>query len=429
MSSISIPRGIDENLARVLREITQQLEKAQSITDKFSIESDERGKPRVLVTTSVGKASIGATVEERGNEDIQSRDIDAKKKDILNVRRIKCDEMEVSNETLYVGPHCKLYTDGQGIWVRTPVDNFKLSSVTSDHGDLDGLADNDHPQYSLTSHDHDHGTLTGLSDNDHPQYSLTSHDHDHGTLTGLSDDDHPQYALAGAATASRLTLAAAEKLLGRGSGGGAGAVQEIGAGFGLSIASTTLTNTQPRSFPAQPCGYLAGVYYDFSQNAAGGATRAIVADQLYLWPAFVNWDVTPLEFGVSVQSAAASGKSMRVVIYDSSATGFPNLKLWESASFLVDSTGYKRNSTGLTLKLDAGTLYWIGVWSDGAPTLYGYPTSGTLSLGLQSSSSSSYYGTIRRAYTAFSGTLASPFVMTSADLNTAQNAASVRFLV
>lgn len=44
----------------------------------------------------------------------------------------------------------------------------------TDHGELDGLADNDHPQYLLAA-DYDapvtdHGALTGLADNDHPQY-------------------------------------------------------------------------------------------------------------------------------------------------------------------------------------------------------------------------------------------------------------------
>lgn len=155
------------------------------------------------------------------------------------------------------------------------------SAGVSDHGDLAGLEDDDHPQYltrtnfttysgSLqdqiddktdTGHTHtesnitdldkytqaevdaliinDHGGLNGLSDDDHPQYlnesrgdarySQLSHTHvedditdldkytqnevtniitttsgslqdqiddismDHGELTGLSDDDHPQY--------------------------------------------------------------------------------------------------------------------------------------------------------------------------------------------------------------------------------------------
>lgn len=44
----------------------------------------------------------------------------------------------------------------------------------------------------------DHGELTGLSDDDHPQYLTETRGNllypkDHGDLTGLGDDDHPQY--------------------------------------------------------------------------------------------------------------------------------------------------------------------------------------------------------------------------------------------
>ena len=115
-----------------------------------------------------------------------------------------------------------------------------------DHGGLQGLGDDDHPQYTLSSTNNtlsslvtsietstvalssyistnealwasatpastlDHGGLQGLSDNDHPQYALSStyNSHatdaskhftvgsiDHGSITGLSDDDHSQYSL------------------------------------------------------------------------------------------------------------------------------------------------------------------------------------------------------------------------------------------
>jgi hypothetical protein len=138
----------------------------------------------------------------------------------------------------------------------------------TDHGALTGLSDNDHPQYTLSSTNNalsslvtsvetstvalssyvstnealwasatpasalDHGGLQGLSDNDHPQYTLSSTNNalsslvtsvetstvalssyvstnealwasatpasalDHGGLQGLGDDDHPQYLLA-----------------------------------------------------------------------------------------------------------------------------------------------------------------------------------------------------------------------------------------
>ena len=139
---------------------------------------------------------------------------------------------------------------------------------TLDHGGLQGLSDNDHPQYTLSSTNNalsslvtsvetstvalssyvstnealwasatpastlDHGGLQGLGDDDHPQYTLSSTNNtlsslvtsietstvalssyvstnealwasatpastlDHGGLQGLGDDDHPQYLLA-----------------------------------------------------------------------------------------------------------------------------------------------------------------------------------------------------------------------------------------
>lgn len=103
MGNISIPKGIDDNMARVLRELSQQLEKVQKTTDKFSIENDDKGRPRINVNTRYGKASVGTTVEHRANENELDRSLDGKKKDIFNIRKIKCDEIEVSNNSVSIG--------------------------------------------------------------------------------------------------------------------------------------------------------------------------------------------------------------------------------------------------------------------------------------------------------------------------------------
>ena len=81
-------------------------------------------------------------------------------------------------------------------------------SLTSDHGDLVGLSDDDHTQYSLADGTRAFtGTVSGITpsssaDLTTKEYvddaittatgSLTS---DHGDLTGLADDDHTQYIL------------------------------------------------------------------------------------------------------------------------------------------------------------------------------------------------------------------------------------------
>ena len=62
----------------------------------------------------------------------------------------------------------------------------------TDHGDLTGLADDDHPQYLLrTDKAADSDKLDGKDSLD---FASKNHIHDHGSeLTGLLDDDHTQY--------------------------------------------------------------------------------------------------------------------------------------------------------------------------------------------------------------------------------------------
>lgn len=77
-----------------------------------------------------------------------------------------------------------------------------------DHGDLQGLDDDDHPKYSLVDGTRDYSAIVKynihpeftedteivdkkyVDDNDNPGVS------DHGELTGLGDDDHSKYPLA-----------------------------------------------------------------------------------------------------------------------------------------------------------------------------------------------------------------------------------------
>ena len=82
-------------------------------------------------------------------------------------------------------------------------------SIITDHGNLNGLGDDDHPQYVLV--DGSRGftaTVSGVYPTQ--SYHLSTKEYvddeintlsgsiilDHGNLTGLTDDDHPQYILA-----------------------------------------------------------------------------------------------------------------------------------------------------------------------------------------------------------------------------------------
>jgi hypothetical protein len=103
--------------------------------------------------------------------------------------------------------HCAVATDFTELFSHDHTGDY----AQLDHGDLSGLADDDHSQYfkvanhTKATHDAlsvDHGSLTGLADDDHSQYynaarhTKAVHDAlaiDHGSLTGLADDDHSQY--------------------------------------------------------------------------------------------------------------------------------------------------------------------------------------------------------------------------------------------
>ena len=78
-----------------------------------------------------------------------------------------------------------------------PVVNINWAGV--DHGDLTGLADDDHSQYLLASQATDRSTFTSNWTDLTDAGATTLHKHDHGGQDGLTDDDHPQYALTSGA--------------------------------------------------------------------------------------------------------------------------------------------------------------------------------------------------------------------------------------
>ena len=79
-------------------------------------------------------------------------------------------------------------------------------SLTTDHGELTGLADDDHTQYSLADGTRAFtGTVSGVDPTETAHLTTKGYVDtavgvsgaiDHGNLTGLADDDHTQYLLA-----------------------------------------------------------------------------------------------------------------------------------------------------------------------------------------------------------------------------------------
>jgi len=118
------------------------------------------------------------------------------------------------------------WVEDEGVYYTYNTSWVRMGTVV-DHGNLDGLSDDDHTQYlNITRHDTftrhtsasvDHGSIGGLGDDDHTQYlNIARHDTttrhgssvvDHGSIGGLGDDDHTQYLLAdGTRNADHLVI-------------------------------------------------------------------------------------------------------------------------------------------------------------------------------------------------------------------------------
>ncbi len=100
-----------------------------------------------------------------------------------------------------------------GTNTHTQIDSHITSSTVHfteasiDHGSIDGLSDDDHPQYVLSATNATLSSLVTTNQTNSEGVSSTVFDNsgawgtdndttDHGAFTGLGDDDHPQYVLS-----------------------------------------------------------------------------------------------------------------------------------------------------------------------------------------------------------------------------------------
>jgi hypothetical protein len=93
-------------------------------------------------------------------------------------------EISAHDKDVDIDASSKHHTLGRGPTQAAPGDHEHLAGdivgLTLDHGGLEGLGDDDHPQYLNNTRGD-------------ARYASGTHGHDHGGLTGLGDDDHTQY--------------------------------------------------------------------------------------------------------------------------------------------------------------------------------------------------------------------------------------------
>lgn len=114
---------------------------------------------------------------------------------------------------------------------------------------------------------------------------------------------------------------------------------------------------------------------ELSAHITGGSTTntAISADTLYVIPYRVPR--TGMVPAVVVQcGTAAAGKSIRAIVWPiDGAAGWPVASLGETASLSVGSTGTKSLALPSPISVNEGAWLYIGLASDGAPSLATIP--------------------------------------------------------
>jgi hypothetical protein len=170
----------------------------------------------------------------------------------------------------------------------------------------------------------------------------------------------------------------------------------------LRIAATAVSSDQQAATAAKfsagmTTTAVAGLFYDNSFYPAGTSTLNGVTNGIDLAPWSTSGPIVIDQIGVAVATAVAS-TSVKVVIYDSDANGWPGALLYESAAIPTIATGFQFVAVA-NFAFKPGTTYWIGVRYNGAPTLRAIPVANCISLGLNGSNGIDYFTKLRRTLT------------------------------
>lgn len=124
--------------------------------------------------------------------------------------------------------------------------------------------------------------------------------------------------------------------------------------------------------------YVTGRYYG-ENNGNGLTTFALTANRLYFAPFFCIATTTFDRLVVYVSTAVAA-TNLRLGIFNSGSDGFPGTRLLDAGTVASATTGTKEIT--ISQSLTADTVYWLGVVSDGAPSIRVRSNSESPSLGI-----------------------------------------------
>lgn len=164
-----------------------------------------------------------------------------------------------------------------------------------------------------------------------------------------------------------LPTAGSMQIDGLGAGGMVGSVQLGLIESGLSpislieeaIMSLAAYSLAPHAYRPMAGEWIAGF------SGATLTTQASAANRYEVWPMVMPVDTAIDQVAVDVVTAATG--DARVVIHASDDLGRPAGLFAQSSVFSTNTAGLRTGTISATLR--AGQQYWVGIWTQGAPTL------------------------------------------------------------
>jgi len=140
---------------------------------------------------------------------------------------------------------------------------------------------------------------------------------------------------------------------------------------------------------------ISGRYYGQRTLYGGTAgTTALAANVLYALPVCFPTSFTADQIALNVTVAASAGKLLRLGLYAATAAGLPGVLLADSGALAADTAAPFAAAATISQAIVAGTLYWLAVASDGAPTVTS-TTTAVAQLGADTAAAGLYGGVLR----------------------------------
>jgi hypothetical protein len=174
-------------------------------------------------------------------------------------------------------------------------------------------------------------------------------------------------------------------------------------------------------------GIVIGQIYDNSFQGTSAANVVGVANRIELAPYYTSSAFTADQLGIRVTTVAAGGLG-RILVYGSSADGWPDALLFQGSVDLDmgGTTGFRFHAEDFVF--ERGTQYWVGIHTNSAARYSGIATSSAVNLGLTSPDSTSYATVLRRTL-AFASAAPSSWAYVNADRASNASPPSIRFRV